>query len=106
MDSSPLYHSVEKFCASKTEDGNATYRSNTFDLMAFRDFNITEVEDDSGNKKTLECNERYYVPSEISWLLKTLGYKKIDIFGAKFGAFSRNDKLTTENFEMLVVAEK
>ncbi len=102
----PLYHSVEEFCDSTTKDGNATYRSNTFDLMTFRDHNATEFEDDLGNKKTLECNERYYVPSEITWLLKTLGYKKIDIFGAKLGAFSRNDKLTTEDFEMLVIAEK
>jgi 2-polyprenyl-3-methyl-5-hydroxy-6-metoxy-1,4-benzoquinol methylase len=102
----PLYHSVEKFCASKAEDGNATYKSNTFDLMTFRDRNITVVEDDSGNKKELECDERYYVPSEITWLLKSLGYKNISILGAKLGAFSRRDKLTTENFEMLVVAEK
>ncbi|WP_041235267.1 class I SAM-dependent methyltransferase [Dactylococcopsis salina] len=102
----PLYHSVEKFCASKTEEGNATYRSNTFDLMTFRDHNITEIEDDLGNKKTLECNERYYVPSEINWLLKSLEYRKIDIYGAKLGAFSRNDKLTTEDFEMLVIAKK
>ncbi len=101
----PLYHSVEEFHVS-TDPGNATYRSNTFDLMTFRDHNITEVEDDNGNKKKLECNERYYVPSEISWLLKTLGYKKIEIFGAKLGAFSRQDKLTTEDFEMLVIAEK
>ena len=102
----PLYHSVKEFCASTSEEGNATYRSNTFDLMTFRDYNITEVEDDDGNKKELECNERYYVPSEISWLLKTLGYIKIEIFGAKLGAFSRNDKLTTEDFEMLVIAQK
>ncbi len=102
----PLYHSVEEFCASTTEEGNATYRSNTFDLMTFRDHNITEFEDDFGNKKTLECNERYYVPSEITWLLKSLGYKTIQIFGAKLGAFSRNDKLTTEDFEMLIIAEK
>lgn len=102
----PLYHSVEKFCAANSIGDNATYRSNTFDLMTFRDYNITEVVDDSGNKKSLECNERYYVPSEITWLLKTLGFKKIEIFGAKLGAFSRNDKLTTEDFEMLVIAEK
>jgi 2-polyprenyl-3-methyl-5-hydroxy-6-metoxy-1,4-benzoquinol methylase len=102
----PLYHSIEEFCASTSETGNATYRSNTFDLMTFRDYNITEMEDDSGHKKTLECNERYYVPSEITWLLKALGYKKIDIFGAKLGEFSRNDKLTTEDFEMLIIAEK
>jgi 2-polyprenyl-3-methyl-5-hydroxy-6-metoxy-1,4-benzoquinol methylase len=102
----PLYHSVEEFCASTSEKGNATYRSNTFDLMTFRDHNITEFEDDSGNIKRLECNERYYVPSEITWLLKSLGYKKIEIFGAKLGEFSRNDNLTTEDFEMLVIAEK
>ena len=102
----PLYHSVEAFCAENSQPGNTTYRSNTFDLMTFRDFNITEVVDDSGNKRTLACNERYYVPSEITWLLKTLGYATIEIFGAKLGAFSRNDALTTEDFEMLVVAEK
>ncbi len=102
----PLYHSVEEYCASEGKEGNATYRSNSFDLMTFRDYNITEVEDDFGTKKKLECNERYYSPSEITWLLKTLGYNKINIYGAKLGAFSRNDKLTTEDFEMLVIAEK
>ena len=102
----PLYHSVEEFCASSTKDGNATYRSNTFDLMTFRDHNVTEFEDDFGNKKVLECNERYYMPSEITWLLKSLGLRNIGIFGAKLGAFSRNDILTTEDFEMLVIAQK
>ena len=102
----PLYHSVEEFCASASQDGNATYRSNTFDLMTFRDHNTTEFEDDFGNRKILECNERYYVPSEITWLLKSLGYSKVDIFGAKLGEFSRNHTLTTEDFEMLVIAEK
>ena len=100
----PLYHSVEEFCASTSGEGNATCRSNTFDLMTFRDINITEVEDDHGNKKTLDCNERYYVPGEITWLLKSLGFNKIEIFGARLGAFSRNDRLTAEDFEMLVIA--
>jgi len=102
----PLYHSVEQFCGETSGEGNATYRGNTFDLMTFRDHNITEFEDDDGNKKTLDCNERYYVPSEITWLLKSLGFDKVEIFGAKLGAFSRNDRLTTEDFEMLVIAEK
>jgi hypothetical protein len=74
--------------------------------MTFRDYNITESTDDLGNKKILECNERYYVPSEISWLLKSLGFKEIEIFGAKLGEFSREHKLTTEDFEMLVTATK
>ncbi len=102
----PLFHSVTEFLNENSVDGNATYRSTTFDLMTFRDYNITTIKDDNGNEIKLECNERYYVPSEITWLLKSLGFKKIDIFGAKLGAYSRNDTLTTEDYEMLVVAEK
>jgi len=102
----PLFNSIEAFCASATVEGNTTYRNNNFDLMTFRDHNITEINDDSGAKITLACNERYYVPSEITWLLKSLGYKTIAIYGAKLGAFSREDKLTTEDYEMLVIAEK
>lgn len=102
----PLYHSVEKFCGSSGKEGNATYKSNTFDLMTFRDHNRTEIEDDDKKKVKLECNERFYVPSEITWMLKSLSYKTIDIFGVKLGAFSRKDALTTEDFEMLVVAQK
>jgi 2-polyprenyl-3-methyl-5-hydroxy-6-metoxy-1,4-benzoquinol methylase len=102
----PLFHSVKDFLAAEKKDGVATYKNNTFDLMTFRDHNITEVIDDFGNKKSLNCNERYYVPSEISWLLKSLNFKTVDILGAKLGSFSRNDKLTTEDFEMLVIAEK
>ncbi len=102
----PLFHSVKEFYKSVTKEGSAEVKGCSFDLMTFRDHNTAVFEDDTGNKKELKCNERYYVPSEITWLLKTLGYKKIDIFGAKLGAFSRSDKLTREDFEMLVVAEK
>lgn len=102
----PLFHSINKFHESGKVEGNATYDSKNFDLMTFRDFNTTKFIDDNGKEKILECNERYYVPSEISWLMKSLGFSKIDIYGAKIGAYSRNDKLTTEDFEMLVIAER
>jgi ubiquinone/menaquinone biosynthesis C-methylase UbiE len=102
----PLYHKVTKLSESQGNENRTIYKSNTFDLMTLRDHNTAVFEDDAGNKKELECDERYYVPSEITWLLKTLGYKKIDILGAKLGAFSRKDKLTPEDFEMLVVAQK
>ena len=102
----PLFHSVKDFLDSNTKEGNAKCASLSFDLMTFREHNIINVEDDHGNKKELQCNERYYVPSEITWLLKTLNFKTVDIYGAKLGAFSRNDKLSTEDFEMLVIAEK
>jgi SAM-dependent methyltransferase len=102
----PLFHSIEGFCAAAAKEGNATYGKNTFDLLTFRDFNTTSIEDDSGHKRELECNERYYVPPEITWLLKSLGFDRIDIYGAKLGAFSRDDKLSTDDFEMLVIAER
>ncbi len=102
----PLFHSVKDFMESHSEDGNATYAEHSFDLMTFRDHNITSFVDDDGVEHRLACNERYYVPSEITWLLKSLGFHKIDIMGARLGEFSREHTLTTEDFEMLVVAEK
>ena len=102
----PLFHSVKDFFDSHRKEGDTACSGFTFDLMTFRDHSKTVVEDDSGNKLELECNERCYVPCEITWMLKTLGFRKVDIFGAKLGAFSRDDKLTTEDFEMLVIADK
>lgn len=102
----PLFHSVKDFLDSQTKEGNAKCGSLTFDLMTFRENSTLFVEDDSGKKKELNCSERYYVPSEIIWLLKTLNFKTVDIYGARLGAFSRKDNLSTEDFEMLVIAEK
>ena len=73
----PLFHSVKDFLDAEKKDGVATYKNNTFNLMTFRDHNITDFIDDSGNKKSLNCNERYYVPSEITWLLKSLNFNSI-----------------------------
>jgi 2-polyprenyl-3-methyl-5-hydroxy-6-metoxy-1,4-benzoquinol methylase len=101
----PLYHSINDFHEADNYEEGAKYKSETFDLMTFRDHNITTFTDDDGVEHQLVCNERYYIPSEITWLLKSLGFHKIDIFGATLGAFSRNDTLTTEDFEMLVIAE-
>ena len=102
----PLYHSIGDFHTQNAKEDNVAYDRKHFDLMTFRDHSITTVIDDHGVAKKLECNERYYVPSEITWLLKTLGFSKIEIFGAKLGAFSREDKLTPEDYEMLVIAER
>ena len=100
----PLFHSVKEFMDKGDNLGQSS--GNTFDLMTFRDLSVYEIEDDHGNKKSLNCNERYYVPSEMTWLLKSAGFRKSDIYGCKLGAFSREDVLTTEDFEMLVISEK
>ncbi len=102
----PIYHSINDFHASDEQEGGASYHSETFNLMTFRDHNITTFTDDNGVEHKLVCNERYYIPSEITWLLKTLGFTTIDIFGARIGEFSRSHILTTKDFEMLVVAVK
>jgi 2-polyprenyl-3-methyl-5-hydroxy-6-metoxy-1,4-benzoquinol methylase len=102
----PLTHSVDDFLAQAKKDVNGHYKNNTFDLMTMRYHSIVTIVDDIGISKKIETNERYYMPSEIAWLLKSLNLRNIGIYGANLGAFSRNDKLTTEDFEMLVVAEK
>jgi len=106
----PIYNSIDEFHENseltERKEGNASYKSTSFDLMTFRDYNITFFTDDDGKEHKLECNERYYLPCEITWLLKTLGFTKIEIFGAKLGAFSRKDKLSSNDFEMLVIAER
>jgi 2-polyprenyl-3-methyl-5-hydroxy-6-metoxy-1,4-benzoquinol methylase len=99
----PLFHSVQDFINSNMVEGEST--ENSFDLMTFRDRSEMELVDDAGETKILECDERYYVPSEITWLLKSLNFRKIDIYGCKLGEFSREDPLTTDDYEMLIIAE-
>lgn len=101
----PLFHSVKDFLAAAAQGDCASYAENSFDLMTFRDHSLTTFRDDAGTTRTLNSNERYYVPSEITWLLKSLQFTTTDIYGARLGAFSRSDKLTTEDFEMLVIAQ-
>ncbi|UCG28112.1 MAG: class I SAM-dependent methyltransferase [Bacteroidales bacterium] len=98
----PLFHPVKDFLNRNDQK----IKELTFDLMTFRDTSVIEFEDDSGDLKILDCNERYFAPSEITWYLKSLDFISVDIFGCKPGNFSRNNKLSTEDFEMLVVAEK
>ena len=102
----PMFHSVKQFLDQQVKAGDATYKDYSFDLMTLRDSNIINIVDDSGNKKEIQCNERYYLPSEITWQLQTLNFQIIDIFGAKLGAFSRSNKLSTEDYEMLVIAQR
>jgi 2-polyprenyl-3-methyl-5-hydroxy-6-metoxy-1,4-benzoquinol methylase len=100
----PLFHSVKDFINSAAQKEVSSL--NTFDLMTFRDHSTLETVDDDGNTISISCNERYYVPSEINWLLKSIGFVNIHIGGCKLGAWSIDDKLTTEDYEMLIVAKK
>ena len=99
-----LFHSAPKIIEQNKAEGKSS--EVTFDLMTFRDHSVNEVLDDSGSKKKLNCNIRYYMPSEITWLLKSIGFKNPEIYGCQLGAFSRNNRLSYNNFEMLIITEK
>ena len=100
----PLCQADKQMQAENTNE--TLFNDNRFDLMTFRKTSVLKVVDDSGKEKELICNERYYCPSEIIWYLKSLNFRDIGIYGCKLGAFSRNDKLSKNDFEMLVVAKK
>jgi 2-polyprenyl-3-methyl-5-hydroxy-6-metoxy-1,4-benzoquinol methylase len=94
----PLYHSGET--------PSADSQNSSFDLGTLRRTFKFKITDDAGQEKEIGGNERYYWPSEITWLLKSLYFKDIGIYGCKLGAFSRDNKLSKDDFEMLVVAQK
>jgi 2-polyprenyl-3-methyl-5-hydroxy-6-metoxy-1,4-benzoquinol methylase len=100
----PLFHSVKDFLAAN-ESGAAT-ENLTFDLMTFREHAEMTFADDTGQSHTIKTNERYYTPTEISWLLTTTGFSDVGIFGCHLGEFSREHALAPEDFEMLIVAKK
>ena len=79
----PLFHSVRDHINSNSTEEKST--ENTFDLMTFRDRSTIEITDDDGNTKIIKYDERYYVPSEITWLLKSLGFKRLEYMGANLG---------------------
>jgi hypothetical protein len=99
----PIFNNLKEFHDKNMVSG--TFENNTFDLLTFRDNNRFEIPDDNGNIRKLDCNERYYAPSEITWLLKTLGMKDIEIWGCKTGNYTRKP-ISVNDFEMLVISKK
>jgi 2-polyprenyl-3-methyl-5-hydroxy-6-metoxy-1,4-benzoquinol methylase len=97
----PLYHSVKDLVDN---GGQVKYDKLSFDLETFREHSTAEFTDDSGKVYPLTSNERFYAPSEITWMLKCLGFSEIGVFGGEIGQFARQP-ITPDYFELLVVAE-
>ena len=100
----PLFHNVKDFLEKSAY--NEEIQQCNFDLMTFREHSVIKAQDDDGNEKTLTCNERFYAPSELTWLLKSIGFKKIEIFGCNVGDFSREVKVHPDHFQLLAIVEK
>ena len=99
----PLAHSIEEFMNSNTVEGTSS--GHVFNTMTLRDSSTFEVTDDDGQVLALQCNERYYMPSEIIWMMKSIDFSNIEIFGCQVGNFSRTIQLTPNDYEMLVIAK-
>ncbi len=100
----PFAQSVDKFINSSMVEGKSSRHS--FDTTTLRDISTFEITDDSGNIRTLQCNERYYMPSEINWLLKSLKFINIGLYGCETGNFNKDKPPATDDYEILVVAKK
>ena len=100
----PLRRSAGPFESENLVEGAGAGRD--FDLLTFRMRSRLSTFDDHGRPIALDYDERWYVPSELTWLLKQAGFAAVDIFGANLGAFSRSDPLTADNFEILAVVTK
>jgi len=101
----PLFHSLADFYKSHHQEGNSKDTQPTFDIMTFREHSIVEFTDDLSKSHSIPTTTRYYIPPEIAWLLRSTGFETVEIFGAKLGAYSRNDPLTPNDFEMLIIAQ-
>jgi 2-polyprenyl-3-methyl-5-hydroxy-6-metoxy-1,4-benzoquinol methylase len=75
-------------------------------LITLREDFELEVVDDDQNKKQIEGEQRYYLPSEIKWRLQNIGFNKVDIYGCELGNFSRKRKVNKTDMEFLVIARK
>jgi len=100
----PLKHSVKEFLENSGAGG--TTNDHNFDILTLRQYSSFEITKDNGQTQKLFCNERYYMPSEITWLLKSIGFSDIEIYAACLGNYSRQTKLTDNDYEMLVISKK
>lgn len=100
----PLVRSLKKILNEGSVGTKTT--GITFDISTLREYSTMTAVDDNGKKKVLRCSERFYMPSELVWMLKSLGFRKIEVFGCTIGRFSRKVKPSPKEFELLVCAEK
>ncbi len=77
-----------------------------FDPVTFRCCSELAFVDDDGVAHTIRCNERYYAPCEMKWLLETLDMTDIGIYACELGRFSRERSPGFDDFELLVAARR
>ncbi len=92
--------------AKAASERDQTVSKGTFDVMTFREHIVYKHVDDNGERHLLKCNLRYHIPPEMTWLLHSVGFSTVNIYGAELGKWSRDKKLSADDLEMLIVARK
>jgi len=101
---SPLFNIVKNFIRNNVEKGIS--KDFTLDVLTLQDISFFDFFDEKQIRNTMISNDRSYIPSELAWQLESLNFTKVDILKCKRGDWSRINKLTTEDYEMLIIAEK
>jgi hypothetical protein len=85
-------------------EGTTGLQVSNFNLQQFRDHSTYTITGDDGREMVLNCNERYYAPSELNFMLELLGFKQIFITSCETGIMNRKRELKTSDYELLTIA--
>ena len=77
-----------------------------FDLVTFWETFTLEATGVDGDKKNLDCTQRYYTCPELKWLLKQARFRAVEFFGVTEAGFDRRGRPSKDHFEIGVIAEK
>ncbi len=76
-----------------------------FDALTFRETFTLEATGVDGDKKSLDCIQRYYTCPELKLLLKQAGFRTVEFFGVTEAGFDRRARPSQDHFEIGVIAE-
>ena len=80
--------------------------SEAFDTLTFREtFQLDKTLPD-GSKKSLDCTQRYYTWPELNWLLKQVGFQRVQFFACAEAGYDGKMKPSQEHFEFGAIATK
>jgi SAM-dependent methyltransferase len=80
--------------------------ANEFDPVTLREAFTLEKVDTQGNRRLLDCTQRYYTCPELNWLLKEAGFREIEFFAVKDTGYERHGQPFPAHFELGAIALK
>jgi ubiquinone/menaquinone biosynthesis C-methylase UbiE len=80
-------------------------QGNTFDPVTCRESFTLESIDPVGNKKILQCTQRYYTCPELKWMLAISGLQPLSFFAVTPSGFDKTKKPSLDDFELGVISK-